>query len=984
MSNISQRSLSGGELSPSLYARTDLTKYTTGLRTCRNFILLRHGGAANRPGTVFLSEIKTSTSTARLAKFVYNDAQTYVLEFTDRALRFYQLGGQVVTSGVSAWATTTVYTVNGLVTQSGVTYYCIVAHTSGATTQPGIGASWATYWYALTGAVYEIPTPYAQADLPTLQWVQSADVVTIVHPSYAPRELRRTGNTAWSLTPIVFNPAIGGVSNVIATGGGAGVVTYWAVTAIDTATGEEGLPVFYSLAARVPSAGTPTTLNWDALGSALSYVVYRSPDGSTYGMLGAASGTPQAKTTTTWTTSTSTVSGVSTGAYALATTQCRAVPVAVLADKSYDNTYTISANLTLNGSGSATSSTYGRVHVYYSRGGETRVFAGILGDPVAVIGPVSSDTAITGTITVPDNGYTTLTIDLVPAVKSNSTASVSAVAATTTAPTNSIAWSVIRTGYLDTGVTPNYLSTPPTKATLFVAPDTYPSAVTYYQQRRMFANTNTLPERVWGSRTGVFTSFTTSTPIQSDDMVSFSLASRQVNNIRHMVGVGRLLLFTASGEWSVGESEADILTPTNINARQMVYHGANFLPPLVVGNVVLYVQARGNIVRDIFSDVVQGYKTNDLTLFANHLVDGYTLVDWDFAQTPHSTLWVVRSDGVLLSLTYIREQDVWGWARHDTDGIVENVCVVPEGLEDAIYLVVKRTIGGVAKRYVERMASRVITAATDITSLHFVDCGLTYDGRNTSTETVTLSGGVAWDTTETITVTRSVGGFVSTNVGDRIDITLASGIILRVTLEGYTSTTVMTGRAQALVPVALRGVATAAWARAVRIVTGLSHLEGKALAVFADGHVAASPNNPAYPVVTVTGGSLTLDQPYRVIRAGLPYISDMETLDVDTPSGPSMKEKFQRISRVGLTVESSRGIWAGMAVPADTSLTNMLEYKARDGEAYATPTALKTDYIEVGIESNWVGNGRVGIRQVDPLPLTILSVAPQGNLSQSA
>jgi hypothetical protein len=136
-----QRSFGGGELAPALYARTDQLKYATGLRTCRNMIVRRHGGASNRPGTAFIAEAKDSALAVRLVRFVRDGTaigDTYVLEVGSGYIRFYQNGARVATSGVAAWVNATAYAIGDLVTQAGVTYYCVSAHTSAtATDRPG-------------------------------------------------------------------------------------------------------------------------------------------------------------------------------------------------------------------------------------------------------------------------------------------------------------------------------------------------------------------------------------------------------------------------------------------------------------------------------------------------------------------------------------------------------------------------------------------------------------------------------------------------------------------------------------------------------------------------------------------------------------------------------------------------------------------------------------------------------------------------------
>jgi len=348
-------------------------------------------------------------------------------------------------------------------------------------------------------------------------------------------------------------------------------------------------------------------------------------------------------------------------------------------------------------------------------------------------------------------------------------------------------------------------------------------------------------------------------------------------------------------------------------------------------------------------------------------------------------VWCARSDGKLLGLTYLREHDIWGWHWHETDGIVENVCVVPEGDEDRVYLVVRRVINGATKRYIERMATRYITNQEEMI---FVDSALSYNGwSGTPTTTITLSGGTAWTDQELLTATASVGNFVAGDVGNVVIMQIldANGVEtdrIRLTISSYTSATVVQGFSNKTVPAGLRATAKTTWALAKKTMSGLSHLEGKSVSVLGDGYVVASPNNAAYPVVTVTAGVATLPAPYAVIHIGLPYISDFQTLDLDAAGQSTIKDKKVLINRVLLFVEESRGVWVGMPDQPTTALPlkGLQEYKARAEEAYGSPIAPKTDSIEINIESNWNSNGRVLVRQVDPLPLTILSASPSGYL----
>jgi len=130
MPTLAQRSFTAGEIAPSLYARTDIVQYLTGLRTCRNFLIKKHGGASNRSGTKYVVSTKYAAKTARLIPFIFSTDQTYMIEVGDLYMRFIRNGAQVTVSGVTAWSAVTAYVIGDLASRLGVNYYCIAAHTN--------------------------------------------------------------------------------------------------------------------------------------------------------------------------------------------------------------------------------------------------------------------------------------------------------------------------------------------------------------------------------------------------------------------------------------------------------------------------------------------------------------------------------------------------------------------------------------------------------------------------------------------------------------------------------------------------------------------------------------------------------------------------------------------------------------------------------------------------------------------------------------
>ena len=284
------------------------------------------------------------------------------------------------------------------------------------------------------------------------------------------------------------------------------------------------------------------------------------------------------------------------------------------------------------------------------------------------------------------------------------------------------------TSFTDTNFVADLSRTPPVDVEPFSGANNYPSCAAFFEQRLVYGATNNDPARLRGSQTANFDNFNKSRPALATDALDFTLVSRRVNRIRALVPMAQgLIAFTTDTEFVLdGGGNSDAITPGNIRIRPQGYRGSSKIEPLTVGDTVLFVQDKGSMVRDFgYQFAVDGYTGNDLTVMAGHLFRGHEIVAWGYAQSPDSIVWAVRDDGVLLSLTYLREHDVFAWSWHETDGEFEDVAVISRQGEDVPYFIVKRTVNGQTKRYIECLASRVFT---DIEDAYFVDSGLSYDG----------------------------------------------------------------------------------------------------------------------------------------------------------------------------------------------------------------------------------------------------------------
>lgn len=555
--------------------------------------------------------------------------------------------------------------------------------------------------------------------------------------------------------------------------------------------------------------------------------------------------------------------------------------------------------------------------------------------------------------------------------------------------------------FIDNGIVPDYANNPPIPGPLktAVAAGDYPTVVGYVQQRRAFAATTANPVGVWESVPGSPNNFTTHVPPVDDDAIFFSIAGEEVNEVQAVLELKFMLLMTAGAELFVQGNGSGVVTPSAINAATQSQYGCSNLRPLKVGDVLLFNQALGSFIRDFSFDFsIDGYRGNDITIFSSHLFEGYSVSDWAYQKIPDSIIWAVRSDGVLLSCTYVREQQVLAWARHDfTNGIVENICAIPENGEYAVYLSIKRVIDGATVRYIERISSRIWSDPLDAT---YLDCFATYDGRNTTSTTMRLTGSFSApagsEYEEELTLIASAGFFTTDMVGNQIFLQDAlfvssqgkKGNQIRCTIQEYTSSIRVNVTPNRAVPAEFQNIATDNWSLAVDEVSGLDYLIGQEVSVWADRFVVGSPlNSNVSSVYTVSAsGTVTLDHCYAVIYVGLPMIADLEPMDLETSFGGTILAKRKRNGKLNVYVYNSRSLFAGSQNPDnnvdntdDDLLYGLIEQMGEaNRQTYDEPPSMKTGQDYVTFDTRWNYGGRIFIRNVDPIPLTILAVAAEG------
>lgn len=539
-----QTAFNGGELSPYIAGRPDVAKYTNGCKRMENFLPAVQGPAFARPGFIFCAEVKDSSDRCWLVRFEFGVDDTYMLEFGDGYVRFYFNHGQVLSAGVP----------------------------------------------------YEIASPYTAADLTNadgtcaLRYVQTGDVVYIVHPDHPPQKLSRLAPTNWTLAAVGFAPPPFKTQNITATTIYASATT-GAVTL--TASGAAFTAAMVGQYIYLGEKDVRDIEQWEA-DKVVSLGDLRRSDGKNYRAL----------------------NGGTTG--------------------SVKPTHTIGA-------------------AYDGDGSVQWQFE--------------------------DAGYGWAEIT----------------AFTDSTHANATVISQIPAGAVGSGNATTRWALQAWNST-----DGYPTSVTFFRERLVFAR----DETIWFSVSADFENFATEINgvITPDSGFDRTLSSDGVNAIRWMSPGDVLLIGTAGDEWALVEATtSDAFGPENAKAQRQSKYGSNYVQPQRVGSDTLFVQKAGRKVRAMaFRFEEDGFESPDVTKFANHIPKP-GLVDMAFQQEPWSVVWGARSDGKLVALTFDREHDVVAWTRHPMAGaFIECVETIPapDGSRDDLWLIARYTIDGVTRRYI--------------------------------------------------------------------------------------------------------------------------------------------------------------------------------------------------------------------------------------------------------------------------------------------
>lgn len=737
-----QASFAGGEISPRLYGRADLVKYETGAEVIENFIVRPEGGLMRRHGTRFAGECKSHSAASRLVPFIFSSVQAYVLEFGNLYMRVWANYGIVVSSTNSITGVTkanpAVVTYSGTdnfsngdkviisgvagMTQLNNREFEVANVNTGANTFELLGVNSTGYGTYTSGGsaakVFQLVTPYATADLATLSFAQSADTLWVSSASYQPRTITRTSDTSWSIATVAQDKGpfsslnTDTTKHIFCTVTGSNYDKGDAVDIRSNADIFESGHVGSYMYIEERYYGDNDVRNYPVINSAQPSIGDQiSSNGNVYEVTDTAGATFVPNTP--WSHTDGDVWSALPGDTNRTKGRYLHSRWAIISLDTFTDSKNMSGTI------------------------QTRLPNGL-----APLSKTVTNVTNSGGIcrcTSNGHGYSTGDYVYVSGVGGATQANGSWRVINAATNTFDLEGSSAPSAFTSNGTVKRY-ATWKYRFGAFSNARGWPSAVTLHEQRLVWAGTADEPFAVWMSRSGDFNNHLPGTT--DSDAVSYAIAAPQVNVIRWLESSDNLLIGTLAQEFAAfGGGLGDPITPSNTRITPQSNEGSAAIQPARAGNEVIFVNRSGRKLYAMDFEAAGGqYIANDLTELAAHLTatgNTFTRVAW--ARNPASVLWALRSDGVLCSLTYRKDQQVWAWARHPlSDGTVESICVIPspDGTVDDLWMIVNRTVNGGVKRYVEYLAQPFEPSSeTDKAAMAFVDSALRYQGSSTTTLT---------------------------------------------------------------------------------------------------------------------------------------------------------------------------------------------------------------------------------------------------------
>ena len=497
----------------------------------------------------------------------------------------------------------------------------------------------------------------------------------------------------------------------------------------------------------------------------------------------------------------------------------------------------------------------------------------------------------------------------------------------------------------------------------FVSTLGFPRTVTFFEQRLVFAGTTSFPQTIFASQSGLYTNFDVGTAAAADAFI-YTIAANKVNVIRWLAPARDLIVGTAGGEFRVGKPVGEPLKPDNVNITLQTTYGGNTTEAVQIGNVILFVQKQRKKIREFayrFDD--DAYSAPDMTILAEH-VTGTGVYDIAWAQEPESIYWAVRDDGILLGMTYKREEDIIAWHRHILGGFVKHsfnagTAITASGSDTLKNGKITISSHGYTT------GDAVVYDANGNTAITGLDDGRTYYVYVIDANTINLARTYQQAIDRTVQQLTAVGSgtHIFKNHAKVKSIASVSSdtenevyVIVERIIDGSRVQYVEYLDSTLNMDSSLSGLINGADGT----LTNLDHLEGESVQILVGDAV--------YPNQTVSNGQISVTLPstsgQHLVEVGLGYTSKLVTMKIEAGANAgTAQNRPKRFNEIAVRLHETVGVTInGDQIPFRSSSTpvgqNIPEFT---GDKKVTNLGWDTD-------------GQVTIEQTQPLPMTVLGI----------
>lgn len=444
----------------------------------------------------------------------------------------------------------------------------------------------------------------------------------------------------------------------------------------------------------------------------------------------------------------------------------------------------------------------------------------------------------------------------------------------------------------------------------------WPSCITFFEQRLIFANTRVQPQSVWATISGDFYIFRPTEndgSVNDDNGLALDIGSPRVSIIQWLAGSQYLIIGTSGGLYRSVTTNSSPLSAAS--ARFLYNNGVECgnIQPIPAGTTVVFTQKQRKKLYSVRYDFgLDSLLDTNITQYAEHLFLPQ-VKEISLQYEPNALIWAVFDDGSLRFGTFEPTQNVIAWGRATIGGFfeggpaqTESLLSIPASGEDNVWMCVRRTVNGVNRRYIER-----VVEDDEIQTQEF----LVFSDSSVRAEQTAIITAITKNA-NTLTITTSSGHGLTTGDNirfyDVVGTTELNGKTYAVTVVNTTSFTVSVNPNNFSEYIS-GGVVR----KFFTTITGLEHLEGESLVILGDG--AVQPNK------IVSGGEITIDEESAIAIVGLQYDAILQPRHYVASGFPTGNIQARKVKNIDTTLQ----LYRTLGLEYGTKLDNLDELPFR-------------------------------------------------------